>query len=1079
MSAITELIRRADERLRLQVKVAAGLTQAVSRERLDEMPLSEQALAEARKLLADRKEALATAQRRVQQLDDAVGQLSRALPFLAESWPWQRDRLRDAIREDTEDGLAAWLNYWFEAASSRRLTVLRRLQSEVTLPAPFGVIGERLSVAARALADDDWLPCHEVLLAGAAGVRAGTRQVPDRLAPGGREPDETVRENLRLLAARLALHNGLASQADAALGPDGSQTAPRLALRSRAARLRRGADDKGESLLARARELDPVDLDVATESITRARQNRDMHSALEIARTAVEALPSSSDVEGDTGPLVSPPTEIWVALAERARDEDDHAAARHFLDRATATAAWDDNVILAAAEEARATVTTSDAEKHRASLLAGYWSANLGQLQRARRNYESAIGEGPPADPADAQVQAAARLRLADVIAVTARQRPYRTVADELVNALGHVQQARPLTDWSGTESWSYLTESDLRIQLSRVPGRDDRYQQEWKALLAAAQAVSFRPTSPGAWLGLADAAMTRDLYLVAEAAAARANKIGQSEATRAGYIRALINTGRYTDALKLLDADDSGNLDDPWRQCVQGLIALRLGRADEAVRHFTAPRIDPAWLWAWNAYIRALVIMGDSAAARLKSAELKRSWTGREDERSWLAAAAFDARLNDQLEEAGDLAKSLSDTAGPDDFRVLYAQAEAQILGGVQAGWDVLADALAADPRPAASDVWEREELPVLAALAIGRKVKLMPPTHLDSVLEQSRTRGRTGDPMTELHLAARTATIPEGRTAARLTEAALRAISGTADPDLEKLLHTLADEDHLPAQVASLRHHIAAANGQDDQAARAASSDSETPAPEPPVVQLRLPASWLARDARQDAEPRLRELLTWARPRTELFGSSDLEPDGYELLADGKVQASGNADLTLRYCPRGALAALPDRIGKNSRIVVPGSNASIPADLLDDRHDLAVLLTWPAAEVIAAEYYEIVRPRLLPLTLRRLAYRSWKLRGKPAGSAAADWHVARRVLHQFIAEDAYFLWQKRRQPLFRDPLTDWSAAEREITGSETGEGIVPSAVVDERLRLRIAYLHWEKRGRPFGSPRVDWPPS
>ena len=1073
MSAITELIRRADERLRSQVNVAAGLTEAAARARLDEASLSEEALAAARRMLADRKGALATAQRRVQQVDDAMRQLSRALPFLKDSWPGQRDRLREAIREDPEDGLASWLNYWFEAASSRRLDALRRLQSEVPLPAPYGAIGERLSVAARALADDDWLPCHEVLLIGAAGVRVRTRQVPDRPAPDGREPDETVRENLRLLAARLALHNGLASQADTVLLPDGSETAPRLALRSRAARLR-GADDERESLLARARQLDPGDLDVAVESITRARQHRDLYGALDVARTAVEALLSSSDVEGDIGRLVGPPAEIWVALAERARDEDDHATARHFLDRAAATAVWDDNVVLATVEELRATVTTSAAERRRAFLLAGYWSANLGRLERARRNYESAVGEDPPADPADAQVQAAARLRLADIIAVTARERPYRTVADELVNALGLVQQARPLTDWSGIESWSYLTESDLRIQLSRVPGRDDRYQQEWTALLAAAQAVSFRPASPGAWLGLADAAMTRDLYLVAEAAAARASEIEQSEATRAGHVRALINTGRYADALQLLGADSSGSPDDPWRQCVRGLIALRLGRADEAVQHFTAPRIDPAWLWAWNSYIRALIIMGDSAAARLKSAELVRARTGREDERSQLAADAFNERLNGQLEKAGDLAERLSETAGPDDFRVLYARAEAQILGGDEAGWDVLAAAIAADPRPTAGDVWEREELPVLAALAVGRGVKLVPPTRLGPVLAQSRTRGRTGDPLAELRLAARTATLLEGRTAALLTEAVLRAISGTANPELEKCLDTLADEDHLPAEVASLRRHIAAANDRDDEVAVAASGEGEAPASESPVVRLRLPASWLARYA----EPTLRELLDWARRRTELSGSSDLEPDGYQLLAGDKVQASGNTDLTLRYCPGEAIAALPDRMGGDSRIVVSGTGASIPADLLDDRHELAVLLTWPAAEVIAARYYEIAHPRLLPLTLRVLAHRSWELRGKPARSEAVDRHVARRVLRQFIAEDAYFLWRKRDQPLFRDPLTDWSAAEREIAGGETGDGIVPSAVVDERLRLQIAYFQWEKRDRPFGSPQADWPP-
>jgi len=111
------------------------------------------------------------------------------------------------------------------------------------------------------------------------------------------------------------------------------------------------------------------------------------------------------------------------------------------------------------------------------------------------------------------------------------------------------------------------------------------------------------------------------------------------------------------------------------------------------------------------------------------------------------------------------------------------------------------------------------------------------------------------------------------------------------------------------------------------------------------------------------------------------------------------------------------------------------------------------------------------------LPLTVRILAYRCWDLRGRPDWSEKLDWEAAERVLGQFIAEDAYFRWEKRGRPLFADPLADWLAAVHEVT--ETG--IVPGAVADDRLRFQTAmqgaYLSWERRGRPFGNPLVDWP--
>ena len=172
---------------------------------------------------------------------------------------------------------------------------------------------------------------------------------------------------------------------------------------------------------------------------------------------------------------------------------------------------------------------------------------------------------------------------LTERVSAAAHQRPYRDVADELTKALSQLLAAQAQVDVSGAGSWSYLTESDLRIQLSKAPCADDRYAQEWAALLAAARAVSLNPACARPWLTLAEAAATRGLYRVAEAAAERAYEIEKDEATVvAGYLQAIINVGRYEDALGLL-----GSASDSWSQCVRGYIALRLGKADKAIQNF------------------------------------------------------------------------------------------------------------------------------------------------------------------------------------------------------------------------------------------------------------------------------------------------------------------------------------------------------------------------------------------------------------------------------------------------------------------------------------------------------------
>ena len=1115
MSSIAELIRQADDQLSRQLTAAAGLAAAAAAEQLDGARSLHDVAVEVRRALAEWGGALDTAQLRIQQLDNAVVHLSRVLPFLDAGWAEQRDLIERAISQDARDGLASWLDYWFAAASSRRIDALKRLQSDVTLPPAAATVAERMSVATRALADKDWQLCREILQIGCDGLQVGQRQVPEWKARGDPGQGLAVREELRLMAARLALHHELTDQADVLLdvADHGQPTAPRLALRSRSARLH-GADAEAEALLTQARDLDPRDLDVTVELIAQAHRREEPDAALEHARSTVGSLLSLNDIDGDIARLVDPPAELWIAVAELASDEGDRNGTRRFL-RAAEIALRNDaeittrdrDEIAATIAEKRAEIASSPAERLRALLSAGERWISVGQLEPARRNFQAAAS-AVPGGAGDARLTASARLRWADVVSAAAQQRPYRDVADELATALEQLLAAQGQVDVSGAESWSYLTESDLRLRLSRAPGVGDRYEQQWAALLAAARAVSLNPGWARPWVTLAGAAATCGLYQVGEAAAQRAHEIETDDTTLAGHVQALINVGRYEDALGLL-----GNASDEWSQCTRGRIAVRLGQASEAVGQFAGVTFDPAWFWAWYSYICALIISGDLAAARLRSQAFMSAAADREGERAWLYAAAFDARLHGQLDAALKFADRLSEAVGPADGDVtaLRARGETLVLGQDETGWTLLAEALATDPLPTAVGTWNRQERPVLEALAADRGVELSF-AHLDlAAVMRARARAHDDDPFTQLRRAVAAGPAAAAR-AARLTEAALRAVAGPADPTLDDLTRQLAAEDGLAAEVESLSRYLTRSTSQEKETGGTPGQDGvagDVTAADPPRLRLRLPTSWLdgcAAPAREQLfvayvavpQPGRR----WVPPRTEVSAGDDLEPDSYEILADGELRSSGHVDPGLRYCPHEALPLLPEQVRANPRTVATDDGWGIPPDALPSDHGLAALLTMSAAEVVALRYRDAALSLGVPLTAptddsRRaaaasdtspapadlpspthwLARRRYQLRRERGwyGDALADWDVAQRL----VSEAAYFRWIDRGMP-FGDPLADWFAAETGIADGAEAQDQVPATSVDERLRHQLteeaAYFRWIDRGMPIGDPLTDW---
>lgn len=1110
MTTLTELVRCAEEQLRAEFDVAVGLTAAVTAE-CAEQATDQQRAAAALRALTRRSRALDGARLRVQRLEGAVRHYTEVMPFLSDGWEAQRALIAQAFAEDPLDGLASWLDYWFAAAGSRRIDALLRLQSAIPLPSAASVLAERMEVATRALTERDWLRCHQVLEIGAAGVTVGARRVPGRVFPQDREPGSTVRENLRLLTVRLALHDGRVDRADAVLDPagHGAPTAPRLALRSRSLRLR-GAEEEAEALLKEARDLEPHDPDVAVESIVRARAAGDLDTALDHARSAVEGLLSLTDVESDLGRLIAPPAELWLAAAERAWSEGDRDGAARFADRTAITAAPDDYELHAAVGEIRSRAARSQAESREALLFAGEQRTAAGQLEHARRDYEAA-GAGTAADETEARVQAGAQLRWADVVCAIARQRPYRDFADQLTAVLARLRAAQAHVDVDLAESWSYLTESDLCKQLSRSADTKDRDSLEWAALRAAARAVALNPSWSLPWLTLAGAATTCDLYRVADRSAELAFRIEPGEAALTARVRALVSLGLYEPALDLLGAGS-----DPWRRCVRGHVALMLGQADQALDHFAGVTIGRNWSWAWRSSVCALAVIGDLASARARSEEFMSAVADRAGERAWLRAAAFDALVHQRLDAAERYADRLCEGAGPRAAKSRRIKGQILLLSADPAGWHLIREGLADDPLPAAMDVWERQERPVLEALARERGVKLSS-RHLHRSTRRSRTRLGTEDPFEELRQAAAHATVESAGTA-ELAEAALRVAVGFDDDRSAELLQRLSDEFGLSAEAESLRRHRPESRAEGTPSAEPSSSEAtDAPPDHRPQLRLRVPTSWAAELCGAGYEdqlfmyrlPALCNEAAGAAAESSLIASDELEPDGYQIYVDDLLVAAGRADPASRYCPADALTLLPEQASADPSVVATDQGVAVPVAALDQHSDLSALVTLSAAEAIAEQCADIARENgivLAPPTratrprsqhapggdgggvaaglpnVNALAHWRWELRGRPEGSgadAAADWRAAERLRHQLVAQVAYFRWIDRGRP-FGDPLTDWFAAEAELAVGRTGEGRSVAASIGDQLSHQIieeaAYFHWIERGRPDGSAWADW---
>lgn len=788
MSLIADLVRRTAEQLRSERGIDVGLDK-VAQDVEVATDLGAGATS-VRRALKKRARALDEAQAELLSLIKKVEHLKAILPFKEEGWPSQHARLQRLTVSDPAGAVRAWLQYWFEAVGSCRLDAAGRLVREVPLPAGAGLIAERATVAATGVERRDWDLAAPTLLAGADGLRVGADVVPT--------PE--VRASLQRLLARLALVAGRLDEADSLVRKDleWAHNAASLALQARRCNLA-GDEDQARSLLLQAQSANPGDLDVVTELVRQGRKTLETEAVLEAAQIGIDALPSLLDIDSDLGRLLEPPAELWIALSDRARREAMPDLGRRALDEAERLIGPDEHELWASIGERRATTATSATERVRALRDAGDRRLAADDLKRARLNFIEAVDEPGDADP---QERASAALRYADTVAALDASQPLRLVRDEVADALRRLLEAQAIEGMAAAESWSYLTQAYLRLNLAR--GADPaRADQAWRAFLAASRAVALSPNEAHRWSILADVAPWLTCYRTAEAAARHALEKG-GPAQAPPYIQALTNLGWIDQAIGLINATD------PWSECVRAYLFLRQGKPEEVVRLLRAVTIDPSWAWAQETLVSALLLTGQFEEAQAEAAKFARIASERVDEADFLFSMAFYEQVCGRSDRAAELAErrlEVDQGFGENDATALLG--EVLLLRGDRDAGIRLLQRAASSFRDRRIDDWSRIERPMIAALARWRGVDLGDPSALDAIVEQRREEiAAISDPPAELAQAPAGGADPEVVRSARALGTALLHVAGGNEARAGEALAEIGTD--LEDEARSLRAYL-----------------------------------------------------------------------------------------------------------------------------------------------------------------------------------------------------------------------------------------------------------------------------
>jgi tetratricopeptide (TPR) repeat protein len=717
MESVIELLRQTDARLSGS-DIGLGLPDVITAAEGEADPIA--AVDSVTTLLRERATRLKQAASEIARLRTRVDQLKENFPLTAEGWPARRSEIESILRAAPSDGLASWLDEWFRAASLYRLDALERTVEVDGLPEGTDILVQRCKTAAAAMNDRWWPVCEPVLAAGARGVTVAGRTVPQ----------EATRLELRLLLVRIAVEHRPVDEAAAGLNSISNDfpAVDLAALRSRLAR-REGRHDEADIWLAQASIQGPENPDVALEVIAKARNDGLEGLGIDAARTAINAVTLLSDVGPLLERLVVPtPAEMLIALAERALDEQAIDLHLDAIEAASIMLPEGESTLAALVAELTARSARerglAESEQVEALLDAGVARAVAGQFDAARAHFEGVL----EVDASNSE----AKLRLADCLVALGNPRPLtegRPLIDRALRLIDEVSERGAI---STDMSWTYLVAAGAHGRLADAVDATAG-EHAWRRFVAAARAVAHDLESATRWVELADSADRLDLYLVAHALAAQAERLDPDDPTVAEQMtQELVNAGHLERAL----ADLEGHTE-PFDQAVRAFLLVRLGHPLEAIRELGTTTPNPAWPWASETLMAAFVLTDRFEEARVEANRIGQLWADRLDEaqaRSTLAWAEmvtgdFDAALSKiKPLVPGDRASDAASLAG----RLML------LAGQEEAGRETIRSWLETTTNRLAVSDWQNLDAPVLRKLAVRHGATLATLDDLDRLAEQ-----------------------------------------------------------------------------------------------------------------------------------------------------------------------------------------------------------------------------------------------------------------------------------------------------------------------------------------------------
>ena len=541
-----------------------------------------------------RLDALGHAASEMHNLSRSIRRLRRIYPYTINGWPVERRRLEALLVSDPDAVSTQWLHHVAATAGAARLSALARVVEEGPLPAAHAGLRDRTAACLDGMNRRSH-PLAAPLLRTCLAMQAD-HSLP--LSAG------TTRR-LVLVIARLAIVNESFDDAEALLTDEVEvPRAARLALRASVAH-GRGREDEARRLLSEARAVDARDLDVVTETLRWGAVGLERAEAM--ARAAIQSAACFFDIEHDLEPLLDPPAQLWIAVAERASEEAGQPLADRALDRAEDAASSEEWVMVHARVSGMRSAWLEGNAKAEALLSAGIGLSDAGEVQAAFDIFERALEL--PAQMMTDSLRATLAFRRADCFGVLMSMFPTRHSRSERVRALQALLDAQHVEGALQENPWAHGVECDLRTGIADLVG-GDRVAHRWGAIQAAARTVALRLGVARAWTTLVDAAGTVGCHkLASELIRYSIRRLGSDPES---LTVSLVNDRSYKATLEHL-----GGQTEAWALCVTGWVWCRQGRVEESANLLETTTIDPEWHWAKDVLVCCHLILGNFTEAK------------------------------------------------------------------------------------------------------------------------------------------------------------------------------------------------------------------------------------------------------------------------------------------------------------------------------------------------------------------------------------------------------------------------------------------------------------------------------